>query len=204
MNREPNPAFRQEQIKPIEIPPATQKVIAKLWRIHDSLKKYEESTDNVNLLRKVIDRLHDAPLPAAKAWDSPEEGWLRQQAEEGIVRQDKYYYLLDCMTSEARYDDIESWSKHLQAGILKQEAEVPLPLEYEKDPAGPAPYERLRKALNILPDNPNELVGSTWVDRATRLGLIPVAEKMRYLDIFLNIREKAEFLRDEERHQQRN
>jgi hypothetical protein len=200
MNREPRPASQYEhKTGAVEIPLVTQKTIAKLWVIHDSLKRYQESAENCELLLKVINQLHVAPLPTAQVWDSPEESWLRQQVETGFMKQEKYHYVLDCMTSEARYEHVESWSNYLREGIAKQESEVPLSAEYEKDSTVPPPYERIRKALNILPDNPDELVGSVWIDRATNMGLIPAGEKKRYLDIFLNIREKAEFLRDEEK-----
>ncbi len=192
-------------VKAIEIPLATQKMIAKLWQIHDSLEANRQVDENgarhIALVRHVIERLHTSPLVSNQPWLEPEEAWLREQIEAGNVQQTDFKYLLDCMTSEARFDVVESWSRHLHEALRAQESEVPLPAEYEKDPSAPAPYKRLRDALNTLPDNPNEQDGDSWIDRATRLGLIPVSEKRRYLDIFLGIRQKAEFLRDEERRQ---
>lgn len=180
-----------------DIPLATQKVIAKLWLIHDALERYTDSKQNRDLLCRVIDRLLVVPLPVAQGWSSPEESWIDQQMGEGFIEPGKHFYVLDCMTSEARYDDIEIWSRFFAKAIDKQEEEVPFSSSYERDPEGPTPYDRLRRALKILPDNPAIFFADVWVDRAINLGLIPLQERSRYLHIFVNIRQKAEYFRDE-------
>lgn len=199
MNEISRPTRFGERREARDIPLATQKVIAKLWLIHDALKRYPDGAQNRELLCGVIDRLLVVPLPVAQGWSSPEESWIDQQVHEGFIEPGKRFYVLDCMTSEARYDDIEVWSRFFAKAIDEQEQEVPLPPSYERDPEGPTPYDRLRRALKILPDDPSNFFADVWVDRAIHLELIPSQERGRYLDIFLNIREKAEDLMQEEK-----
>ncbi len=204
MNTEPRPSSEErERRKSEEALRATQKAIAKLWRIYDKVRGYPESEKNVERLRRAIDRLHEEPFSPIASWKSAEEAWLDQQLQAGIIEREEYYYLLDGITSEERDDAGEAWSRHLRAAIVEQEVEVPLPARYGQDPNGPTPYERLASALSVLKDNPREMMGDVWIDRAVRLGLIPRAEATRYLDIFLSVRDKAEVLRDEEWHRRR-
>ncbi len=181
-----------------ELPAKTTRCIAKLLSVRDSLARHEEMAPRVELLDRVIDALHRHPLPVVEAWDSPEEPWLREAIEAGVVPAKDYFYVLDLLTNEARDDAAEAWHRHLLQAMDAQEREVPLPAQYEADPNGPSPYDRLRAALRVLPDNPREMMGDVWLYRAVRLGLLPRERRGRYLDIFLNVREKARFLRETE------
>lgn len=183
-----------------ELPSETRRVISKLWLTIDALADYPETETNRDLLRRVIEVLHDTPLSKQSGFGTPEETWIDEQCEKGVIPYVRRQYVLDCLTSEARYDQVEKWGKFLLRGLDEQECEVPAALVASSAYGSVVnPYHVLKTAFRILPDNPKEMMGDVWLDRAIRLGLIPGESRGKYLDIYLAIRDRASALREEER-----